>query len=255
MTQLNTPLARRLRSYRAAVESTVATILANWPDNEARAAYIARQSDWRAHRPSPRHYGGVWQDKERMGRFASADDRAYYCDNWPDGLRLVGRADEVGGRESRRVDHSGWYTDSTFQQETLSGYVLQLPARNGKPRYIPGLAHSDSEGVTLYPLQMLDDPLDAAARADHIAEREAETERGYNDAWQAGSQAAALDEELGSERRETLTAIAGLPRDSAARRKLLEDYQEERERIRGEIATLEESGQYEPDAFKEGRGG
>lgn len=53
-------------------------------------------------------YGGTWEAEMKgyPGRYSAgiaASDRAYYCDNWPDGWRLHGRADEVC--RSRRMVH------------------------------------------------------------------------------------------------------------------------------------------------------
>ena len=155
-------------------------------------------ADWRDHARGRWHVAsaGVWQRLEDMPRHANASDRAYYCDKWPDGLRYVNSAYDVSRAEhSRRVDHTGWYTDS-FQDGTLSGHVLQLPGHDGKPIYIPGTAHSDWDGITLYPLNMFDDALECAQAADSYAEHAAESEREYQAKDQAKQQIAELHEEI-----------------------------------------------------------
>ena len=150
----------------------------------------ANPANWRKALPAPYKpafggYGGIWQGLEDMPRHARPSDRAYYCDSWPAGLRYVGSAYDVSQAESsRRVDHTGWYTDS-FCDGKLSGHVLQLPGKDRKCCYIPGVLHSDWDGVTIYPLDMYDNALDAACAADGHAERQAENEREYNAKWQA----------------------------------------------------------------------
>ena len=152
---------------------------------------------------------GNWESDESLAeRRRGPSDRAYYCETWPQGWRLLGRADEVCKREgSRRVDHGGWYTEDEGDSGTLAGYVLQIPARNGEPQYVPGTAHSEWDGVTLYPLDRYDSPVDAAAVADQIAERAAEKERDYNRAWQAGQRWADLGEEIAELRKGIIAAV------------------------------------------------
>lgn len=132
---------------------------------------------WQSRYFSSRVYAGKW----------SADGRKYYCDRLPAGIRHLGSAYEVCRREgSRRVDNQGWYMNNNCDG-TVSGHVLQLPARDGKPRYIPATVDSDSDCVTLWPLEWHDNPVDAAASADHEAEQAAEKARDYDSAWQAGA--------------------------------------------------------------------
>lgn len=161
--------------------NNLATLRARLAKAKERASNRYTLSDtWQdaARRPWSKPHGGSWQSLEHMPR-SSAHSRAYYCDAWPDGFRHVGTAYDVcRGEHSRRVEHTGWYTDS-FQSGTLSGHVLQLPARDGKACYVPGTAHSEWDGVTLYPLDMYDDALDAASAADQYAEHAAESEREY----------------------------------------------------------------------------
>ena len=134
------------------------------------------------------------------------EDRAYYADEWPTGWRVVGRADEVCRREgSRRVDHRGWYTvDDGWDNNTLAGYVLLLP----HGRFIPG--SKDWGGVTLYPTETYDDPVDCAAAADRHAEIAAEKERDYQRARDAGREAGEANEQARAIRREVLSILNDL---------------------------------------------
>ncbi len=147
--------------------------------------------DWRDVRPKLAHWVGGYVDA--FGGYTPAsgvfrpsagswgEKGAYYCDNWPEGIRLLGSALTVCmGEASRRIEHGGWFTDDT-QTGVIQGYVLQLPGRDGKPRYIAGIASTDSDGVTLWPREWYEEKLDAATAADRAAELAAESEREHNE--------------------------------------------------------------------------
>jgi hypothetical protein len=157
-----------------------------------------------------RVYGGSWQRLEDVPRYGGS--RAYYSDDWPDGWRNLGNVGEIRSDPYRGqpVDHNGWYTDDDCQDETIAGYVLQLPARKGKPVYVPGTAHSGCDGVTLYPLDQYDDIAECARAADRYAEIEAEHERDYNRAWRAGQEAGDLNREARELRQEILQICSDL---------------------------------------------
>jgi len=154
-------------------------------------------------------YSGNWQSLESMSRYGS---RAYYCDDWPDGWRNLGNVGEIRTESTYRgryVDHNGWYTDDDYG-ETIAGYVLQLPARNGSPLYVPGTKQSDCDRVTLYPLDHYDDIGECARAADRYGELSAEQERDYQRAWRAGTEAAEKNQEAIELRREIITVCRDL---------------------------------------------
>jgi hypothetical protein len=134
-------------------------------------------------------FPGQWQALDTMPGRASPDSRAYYADAWPAGWRDFGDATDHIGR-----GHTGWYEDE-FQDSLCRGRVLQLPGRDGKPVYVPGIYSTGSDGVTLYPLDRYDTAEDCARMADQYAERSAEVAREYNEAWQAGARAIGYAEE------------------------------------------------------------
>ncbi len=149
-------------------------------------------------------HGGNWQRIEDMDKWAHSYGRAYYCDNWPAGWRVCGTAQDVCRSEgSRRVDHAGWYTDG-FQDGALQGYVLQISSRKGIPQYVPGTKHSDWDGVTIWPMDRYETLVECATAADHYAEKAAEKEREYQEAWQAGQQAKEFNDEADSARKDIL---------------------------------------------------
>lgn len=134
---------------------------------EASAATWRNQA--RIYSPFKRRSAGNWAPDKRG---------VYYADSFPDSWRDCGDAHEVARRHhSRSIDHTGWYADS-FQVALIRGRVLQLPAdKNGTPRYVPATYCTDWDGVTLYLGDICDDELDAARRADRLAEIEAEDSR------------------------------------------------------------------------------
>jgi hypothetical protein len=150
-------------------------------------------------------FGGVWQKPETMPRFTSADRREFYCDNWPEGWRDLGDAHEV----NRRMDNTGWYV-SVHMDEVCRGRVLQIPARDGVPQYVPGTYNTECDGVTLYPLDRYEEPEEAARAADGYAERSAEVQREHNEAWNAGQDAMRAGEEAREARKEALGILADL---------------------------------------------
>lgn len=127
------------------------------------------------------------------------------------GLRFVGLAHDVAKSNysylRNAVEHTGWFLDNEILHETVSGVVYQLPARDGKPRYVVGYADpyncdKDGNGPALLSVEVLEgerhdsynhgyNPAlrDAARRADSIAESMAEQEREYQDARRAGQTA------------------------------------------------------------------
>lgn len=130
---------------------------------------------------------GNWQSLESMERNVS---RAYYCNDWP-AWRNLGNVGEIKTESTYRgrfVEHTGWYVQDDGG-DTIAGYVLQLPSRNGSPVYIPGMRQTDYDGVTIYPLDQYDEISACARAADRIAENAAEKERDYERAWRAGTDA------------------------------------------------------------------
>jgi hypothetical protein len=186
----STNATRRLAKYRAKA--------AEWDAKFPGSTY----ADWRTHAKSAfaRRYGGAWQSRDDMGRYASQSSRAYYCDTWPE-WRDLGDASDV-----TRLDHTGWYADN-FQDGLVKGRVLQLPARNGMPRYVPGTYNTNCDGVTIYPLDIYDDATDCARAADGYAERQAEDEREYDAKERAEMERDELRERIGELRSEARALI------------------------------------------------
>jgi hypothetical protein len=88
------------------------------------------------------------------------------------GLRLVGYADEIVN-----LRHKGWYCDE-HQDDLFRGVVYRLPHSRG---FIAGYADPWNDGPAFVCLELAEDGRQAAFWADSIAEREAESEREYQE--------------------------------------------------------------------------
>ena len=143
----------------------------------------------------------------------------HWCENPP--FRFVGLASDLA-----RLDHDGWYTDEYGANgERARGVVYQMVGRDGRARFIPGIADpcnsaSDGTGPAVLAIGDMetaegsdegaaeDAKRAAAYRADQLAEYYAEEEREYQEAWQAGARYAELGEGIVSTRRAILAALA-----------------------------------------------
>lgn len=206
--------AGRLARARRAAWQSVATIAKNHGDRAAAVIASMRADDWREAARGKfnmmrAQQSGQWQTPRPENPLKVHMGRAYYVDSFDVlGWRDLGTAEEVSRREgSRAVEHSGWYCDSD-NRETVSGHVLQLPARNGVPQYVAAVAWSDRDGVTVWPARTYDSPLEAARSADGEAEKIGESERDYDSAWSAGSYFASLGEEIAAARAKALAILA-----------------------------------------------
>lgn len=181
------------------------------------AAHVAkaRAIDWiaRGNRPESPDSLRAWigAPNDSGARWIEYPERA--------GLRFVGFADEILG-----LRNLGWYCRADDFGDVYRGAVYQLPARKGRALYVPayregnffrnGTKWEDTSGI---PAALLDfrnmcesdlpkancweiEPRedsgarDAAGIADSLAERDAESSREYDIAWQAGREFAELIE-------------------------------------------------------------
>ena len=134
--------------------------------------------DWRHNVARPfkkRHQAGRWSDDKP----ANHAGRAYYVDDLnKSGLRLAGDASEVLRGAGYWRTECDWYADND-QGAVIKSAVLQLPARDGAPRYIPATYCTDWDGATCYPLDWYDTKEEASRAAASYAEQEAEQSRDY----------------------------------------------------------------------------
>lgn len=202
----------------------------------ARRDLATGKTRYKPYRSNGKPYAGNWQPADDSESRYKNDSRAYYAPAWPQGWRDIGSAYDIARRDgSRAIDHQGWYLDSTFQDETCAGYVLQLPARNGVPLYVPGISDTASDGVTFWPLDRYESPIEAAIASDGYAERYAEREREYQDAWRAGVDAAQKDSDQKMVRKEVLRLCADLRATKNLAIHYCDDIKESRDRLCGVI--------------------
>jgi len=158
------------------------------------------------------------------------------------GLRFVGYADEIDSG----IRHTGWFLDSEFRDETARGVVYQLPAKDGRARFLAGYTDSFNDGpaaLTVVPIvaepgaagfiewrngyglhcdrysaredqeSKNDSAEEEAARlADSIAEHMAEAGRDYQNGFRAGAAA----REMAAEARDAGRRMVALCRDVRA---------------------------------------
>lgn len=119
----------------------------------------------------PIHYSGEFTPQ---GDRSVNPDKYRWVENITPALRFVGRSDEIV-----RLRHTGYYTNQ-FQDETVRGEVYQLPARNGKPQYVPAVSDPCNENCAYLDFRSVTtDKEDCARNADSMAECWAESEREY----------------------------------------------------------------------------
>lgn len=279
----------KLNRLKAEAAKSVETIMRNWPDTEARADYVARQGDWRAHVRKPLALalpetatGALrlkWAAERKGGEYFIEDTAAA-------GLQFIGWTDEL----CDHIRHRGYYQDSDGHCDTLRGCVYRLPSRDGKWLFVPAYREGSTgqrrgdwtdtnEGsacVDLGSIDRVDIPngcvqywgirdaaRDAARLGDSMAERAAENEREHNDAWQAGSRWADLGEEIAETRKRALALFAemrALGRDKRtpaicdALRRQIESMRHDIEQAREKREELKNAQRWQPDAFNDGAG-
>jgi hypothetical protein len=129
-------------------------------------------------------YATAWHTPDQSGRFFDSKRDVP--------MRLVGFSDDIV-----KLRHKGWFTGSEFFQDKMRGAVFQMPGRNGMSRFVAAYHESATGGflIDLSTVYESDDSeradehqgaRDAAHAGNGMAERAAEAEREYQDAWRAG---------------------------------------------------------------------
>lgn len=129
------------------------------------------------------------------------DPGKVYVDNLELGWRACGDSHDI-----IRLRHTGWYADND-QNGLLKGCVLQLPSRNGEPRYVPATYCTEWDGATIYMGDIGPDKEQAARNADSYAEREAERSREFYAKDEAEQQIAQKREEIHELNKEALELL------------------------------------------------
>ena len=101
--------------------------------------------------------------------------------------RFAGTSYAIARDEGYGRDYpKGWYTRHDDYNETTSGVVYQLPARNGVPQYVAGYSDPDNNGPAVLSFdETFEDKMEAARAANRLAELMAEESREHDEAWQA----------------------------------------------------------------------
>lgn len=102
---------------------------------------------------------------------------------------------------------TGYYVD-TFQEESQHGVVLATrDAESPRARFFAAINDPHNDGAYRLLWRPFDDISDARAVADSMAERDAEKQREYDAAWQAGRAWADKGEEIKGYRSQALTIL------------------------------------------------
>jgi hypothetical protein len=158
------------------------------PQSEQLSEYIARKyGKYGFKRSNSILFNREWQPEKTTERYR-------WIENVSKGLRRVG---EVG--DIIRMDHNGWYTDN-FQNETVSGEVWQLPARDGEPQYVPAVEDPCNPNCAALDFHSITTDKEECARwADSMAEQWAEREREYQAREDAKNRLEAIEAEIKDE--------------------------------------------------------
>lgn len=131
----------------------------------------------------------------------------------------------MAAHDAGPVDHTGWYTNShgeSFKDGSGKcwGIVVHLPGRQGQELWLAGYQFGGQcEGAQVHLGDVYSDKESAALAADSHAESAADSERDYQDAWEAGRDYADHAETVQTTRQETL-ALLKQNRDSGGSRDL-----------------------------------
>lgn len=176
MTAINTQLASRLAQYKT---WKAAKNSGEYREAHSDALYAVDSRGHTANRPLVRKPKNPLL-KSPTFDFPSPGSEshgkiAWVSGDWKNCLRNAQAADDVNSRLPR-----GYYVDQ-YQDETVSGFVVQLPGHKKTERWLAGTTWSDSDMSKIHLDEIFDSAEDAARRADQLAEKIAENEREYRE--------------------------------------------------------------------------
>ena len=186
-----------------------------YPKGHANVAFERAKADMAA---GKRRYTCqfTWQNKYNINppHAAYGENCMRFVEHPGELWRFTGTAQDIACAEGyfRSIDHTGWYTRFEDYSEKTCGVVFQLPARNGKPRYVAGFSDpanktNERSSASVSFDQFFDDKMGAARAADRLAELMAEESREYDEAWCAGSQYTDFARDIATLRKEALATI------------------------------------------------
>jgi hypothetical protein len=163
---------------------------------------------WQAVRAKARRIATHWGFPSSVWNPPYRPKGKSYDSRWCENIHKSGLAVQFENATKEVNDHTiGYYVDS-FQDETIHGIVLRLPARRGFLAAVSDECNPDAARVQTG--LIWDCPRDAARDADRMAESDAEEQRAHNDAWKAGNNWS----ELGQEIKDAREAIRALIKDA-----------------------------------------
>lgn len=144
-------------------------------------------------------------------------DRVRWIEHASRGLRVSAANDCIESSRSYRMPR-GYYVDS-FQSDTTAPAVIQMPARDGEPRYFAATSDPWNADCYIVAMDPYSDAAEAARAAHHIAESYAESCRDDDIRWHAERQIEECRETITRNRTKARALMAELrhgPRVGAA---------------------------------------
>lgn len=180
------------------------------------------------------HDGGTWRYTTKgETQYGIGPSRSKHLD-----ITNAHDVKDENGFRSHVIEHHGWYLDDVFQDETIHGAVLALP----HGRFLSGYEDPFNDGMYIWSDEIFEGKrahIEAARRADRIAEIYAEHEREYQTLRHAAEDWAHLGEQL-TETRARIRALikAVWPDGDAALYRVLSDALCKRQKLIRERAKI-----------------
>jgi len=205
---INENLQARLTAYKARAEKI------NSGESRCIGTISAAPLTWREVRkeyPLDKLRPAALKKPAWYGRALHAAKDILYLDQFEDMPGYIREPKDA--HKCTRLRYTGWYTNN-FQDAILQGVVIPLRdpqkinTENGSHIfYLAGTKHSDWDGVTVYTGELFECESDAAYRADHYAEEDAETCREDDQKYRAEEKISELKAEYHELNKEALEVI------------------------------------------------
>lgn len=147
-----------------------------------------------------------------------------------DGLRRVEYADDISGAG---IYHDGWFCDED-QDQTIRGIVVRLT----HGRMLAGWSMGEGMCASIDCDEIFTDEIEAARRADGLAESAADSEREYQERWRAAQELS----DAAQEAQEQIRRLWSARRNEAVReliRACIVTARDSREQSRNEYSDIE----------------
>lgn len=185
----------------------------------------------------------VYNPEFKPTEYPFDNDRFRWVECPESGMRHTGTAGDIV-----RLDYTGWYVDN-FNNETCTGEVYQLPARDGVPQYIPAVSDPYGNDGAMFDFHSIFDNKEECARyADSMAESSAERDREHEAKQDAENRIQEIAEEIKTlycDFRVTARTLRTLPSKINAKTLIAREWSSTRagiEELKNEARKIEREG-------------